>query len=121
MRVRTTRGWQIAIGRGIHPPSSLARPAVVAASGATDRSRASRAAVVLVDLGVRDLRYAAEYDGEEAHEGREAQDEERRDWLRRHGWTVIVVRKGDFSDARRDRWIRELREALAPTYSNRRW
>ena len=74
-----------------------------------------------LDFAYRRARVCVEYDGEEAHEGREAEDEERRDWLRRHGWTVIVVRNGDFTDARRDRWIRELRKALAPTYSNRRW
>lgn len=74
-----------------------------------------------LDFAYRRARVVVEYDGEEAHAGREAADEERRDWLRRNGWTVIVVRNGDFTDTRRDRWIRELRTALSPTYSNRRW
>lgn len=65
-----------------------------------------------------------EYDGEEFHDLSEEQrehDRERRRWLRDHGWTVIIVKRGDFTGAARDRWIRELREALAPTYSTRRW
>ncbi|MDF1603598.1 DUF559 domain-containing protein [Nocardioides sp. YIM 152315] len=74
-----------------------------------------------LDFAYRRARVVVEYDGEEAHAGRDAEDEERRDWLRRHGWTVIVVRRGDFTDARRDRWLRELRAALQPPYSNRRW
>ncbi|MFC7496874.1 MULTISPECIES: DUF559 domain-containing protein [unclassified Nocardioides] len=74
-----------------------------------------------LDFAYGRARVVVEYDGEEAHAGREAEDEERRDWLRRHGWTVIVVRKGDFTDARRNRWLRDLRAALQPAYSNRRW
>lgn len=68
---------------------------------------------------------AVEYDGAEFHDRTEDQrraDEERRDWLRRRGWTVIVVRRGDFAGDASDRWIRELREALAgATYSNLRF
>ncbi|MFC6344407.1 DUF559 domain-containing protein, partial [Nocardioides hankookensis] len=67
------------------------------------------------------LRVCVEYDGRDAHDGREAYDEERRGWLRRHGWTVIVVRDGDFTGEALDRWLRELRAALVPAYSNRRW
>ncbi|GAA4363423.1 DUF559 domain-containing protein [Nocardioides caricicola] len=74
-----------------------------------------------LDLAYRRARVCVEYDGEEAHEGREAEDEERRNWLRRNGWTVIVLRNGDFTDAKRDRWLSELRAALVPAYSNRRW
>jgi hypothetical protein len=66
-------------------------------------------------------RVCVEYDGVEAHAGRGSYDEERRDWLRHHGWTVIVIREGDFTGARLDRWIEELRAALNPTYTNRRW
>ena len=36
-------------------------------------------------------------------------------------WTVIVVRRGDFTGERLDRWLGELRDALQPDYSNRRW
>jgi hypothetical protein len=74
-----------------------------------------------LDLAYRRLRVCVEYDGEEAHTGREAYDEERRRWLREHGWTVIVLRHGDFSGAALDGWLGELRAALAPAYSNRRW
>jgi hypothetical protein len=69
-------------------------------------------------------RVAIEYDGEEFHDRTDEQrrhDAERRDWLREHGWTVIVVKKGDFTGAALDRWIQELRRALQPAYSNRRW
>lgn len=74
-----------------------------------------------LDFAYRRARVVVEYDGEEAHEGREAEDEERRAWLRRHGWTVIVVRIGDFTGEALDRWLGELRSALATAYSNRRW
>ncbi|WP_243060186.1 DUF559 domain-containing protein [Nocardioides sp. SR21] len=74
-----------------------------------------------LDFAYRRARVCVEYDGEEAHAGRAAEDDERRAWLRRNGWTVIVLCNGDFTDARRDRWVRELRAALVPTYSNRRW
>ena len=66
-------------------------------------------------------RVCVEYDGDEAHDGREAYDEARRDWLRRQGWIVIVVKRGDFTGAALDAWLDELRAALMPTYSNRRW
>jgi hypothetical protein len=32
-----------------------------------------------------------------------------------------VIRAGDFTGERLDAWLRELRWALATTYSNRRW
>jgi hypothetical protein len=67
------------------------------------------------------LRVCVEYDGHDAHDGREAADEERRDWLRRNGWTVIVVREGGFTGDALDRWLLALRDALVPRYSNRRW
>lgn len=77
-----------------------------------------------LDLAYPRHRIALEYDGEEFHDRTEEQqrhDEGRRNWLERHGWTVIVVKRGDFTGARLDRWIAELRAALRPTYSNRRW
>ena len=67
---------------------------------------------------------AVEYDGEDFHDRTEEQrrhDRERRAWLEAHRWTVIVVRKGDFGGGNCDRWLGELRRALRPTYSNRRW
>jgi hypothetical protein len=67
---------------------------------------------------------AIEYDGRDWHlltEEQKRHDAERRAWLKSQGWTVIVVRNGDFTGAALDRWLGELRRALAPTYSNRRW
>jgi hypothetical protein len=67
---------------------------------------------------------AIEYDGRDWHlltEEQKRHDAERRAWLGSQGWTVIVVRNGDFTGAALDRWLGELRRALAPTYTNRRW
>jgi hypothetical protein len=77
-----------------------------------------------LDLAYPRLRVAVEYDGDEFHLRTDEQkryDRERRQWLRDHGWTVIVVRNGDFTSPGLERWIGELRTALRPTYSNRRW
>lgn len=76
-----------------------------------------------LDFAYRRRRVCVEYDGREAHEAPEhrARDERRRAWLRQQGWVVIVVRAGDFSGDRLDAWLGELREALKPAYSNRRW
>lgn len=76
-----------------------------------------------LDFAYRHRRVCVEYDGRAAHGSLEQQvhDERRRAWLREHGWTVIVVRSGDFTGAALDRWLGELRAALVPTYSNRRW
>lgn len=70
------------------------------------------------------LRVCIEYDGMEWHERTPEQkerDRERRRWLRENGWTIIVVRNGDFSGPRLDAWTRDLSEALLPRYTNRRW
>lgn len=77
-----------------------------------------------VDLAYPRHRIAIEYDGEEFHERTAEQrlhDLERRAWLQCQGWTVIVVRRGDFAGAGLERWLGELRHALRPSYSNRRW
>jgi hypothetical protein len=77
-----------------------------------------------LDFAYPRLRVCVEYDGEEWHSKTPEQredDEARRGWLRDNGWTVIVVRRGDFTAQARDRWISELREALRPAYTNRRW
>lgn len=69
-------------------------------------------------------RICIEYDGFDFHELTDDQrrhDAQRRAWLRENGWTVIVIRNGDFSGAQRDRWLGELRIALSSTYDNRRW
>jgi hypothetical protein len=77
-----------------------------------------------LDLAYPKCRIAVEYDGDEFHlrtEEQKRHDAKRREWLRRQGWTVVVVRNGDFTGAGLDRWIGELRAALRSTYSNRRW
>jgi hypothetical protein len=77
-----------------------------------------------LDLAYPRSRVAVEYDGDEFHQRTEEQkrrDAERRAWLGQRGWTVIVVRNGDFTGAGLQRWLSELRAALRPTYSNRRW
>jgi hypothetical protein len=76
-----------------------------------------------LDFAYRHRRVCVEYDGREAHAApdQRLRDEHRRAWLREQGWAVIVVREGDFSGDRLDAWLGQLREALKPTYSNRRW
>lgn len=77
-----------------------------------------------LDLAYRQRRICVEYDGIDAHERTEEQrryDRERRKWLCDHGWTVIVVRLGDFTGPGLARWLGELRAALGSTYSTRRW
>jgi uncharacterized protein DUF559 len=80
--------------------------------------------VYRLDFAYPRLRIVVEYDGIDAHQRTKEQqehDEERRAWLRDHGWTVIVIRRGDFTRVALDRWLGELREALTPSYANRRW
>ena len=79
---------------------------------------------VRLDLAYEHLRVAIEYDGEEHHstDADRGRDEARREALRRAGWIVIVVRKGDFTGLTSDRWLAELREALderVPAYRRR--
>lgn len=77
-----------------------------------------------LDLAFPRLRIAVEYDGDEFHDRTPEQrehDAKRRSWLEREGWTIIVVRRGDFTGSRLDRWLAELRTALRPSYSTRRW
>ena len=69
-------------------------------------------------------RIGVEYDGFDFHERTAEQrryDAERRAWLREHGWTIIVIRLGDFTGDHMDRWIRLLRDELAAPYTTRRW
>lgn len=73
-----------------------------------------------LDLAYPHRRVVIEYDGYDAHERTPEQkerDRERRKWLREHGWSVIVIRIGDFTGSALDRWLGELREALASSYT----
>ena len=77
-----------------------------------------------LDFAYRRRRVCVEYDGVDAHERTEEQrahDRARRRWLRDHGWTVIIIRNGDFSGEALERWLDELGAALEPSYTNRRW
>jgi hypothetical protein len=68
-----------------------------------------------LDLAYPKHRVAVEYDGEEFHERTDEQkraDDDRREWLRRKGWTVIVVKRGALGAGSRKAWLRELRHAL---------
>lgn len=70
-----------------------------------------------LDHGYPHERVAVEYDGAEFHHTLEQQtyDTRRRLWLEANGWTVLVVRSGDFSGVRLEFWLDQLREALRPT------
>lgn len=77
-----------------------------------------------LDFGYPRRRICVEYDGFDFHERTDEQrahDRARRQWLRDNGWTVIVVRRGDFTRPGLDRWLGELRAALASSYTTRRW
>jgi len=67
-----------------------------------------------VDLAYPRSRVIVEYDGRDFHEGdeQEEHDKTRRAWLRRQGWTVIVVTKKDFKGPALDAWLDELAQAL---------
>lgn len=77
-----------------------------------------------LDFAYPKARVCVEYDGVDYHDLTAEQrehDASRRAWLRSQGWTVIVVRVGDFSGAGLERWIGELRAALRATYTTRRF
>ena len=67
-----------------------------------------------LDLAYPHARIAIEYDGEQLHSRPEdrARDSLRRQWLRDHGWRVIVVDKTSFTDEAAAAWIGELRGYL---------
>jgi hypothetical protein len=67
-----------------------------------------------LDFAYPHARVAIEYDGREFHEGDAAEraDADRREWLRQHGWTVIVLTKESFSAEAIRRWTNEVRTAL---------
>ena len=71
-----------------------------------------------LDLAYPRARIAIEYDGEEFHSSPEDKqaDTDRRAWLERHGWVVIVVDKDSFTDEALDAWIEDVRRALADAH-----
>ncbi len=60
-----------------------------------------------LDLAYPRAKIAIEYDGEEHHSSAadRRRDEERRAWLRSHGWRVLVLTKNSFSDEAERRWL----------------
>lgn len=76
-----------------------------------------------LDLAWPEHRVAVEYDGEDWHlrtEEQRERDDKRRTWLRRQGWTIIVVDKHGVHDPAQ-RWMIELAEALRPRTRRLRW
>jgi hypothetical protein len=66
---------------------------------------ASGHAIYYLDLGVRDLRFAVEYDGEEFHssDADVDHDKRRRRWIEQnHGWIIVPVRKNNVFGPTRD-------------------
>jgi len=76
-----------------------------------------------LDLAYPRHRLAIEYDGAEFHEqpADRERDLARREHLRELGWTVIVVRSGDFTGNRLDGWIAQVRDLLTNQSTNLRW
>jgi hypothetical protein len=68
-----------------------------------------------LDLAYPHARIAVEYDGTEHHSRPEdvARDLARRDWLREHGWTVVVIDRSAFVPDSDTRWLETIRDALA--------
>jgi hypothetical protein len=77
-----------------------------------------------LDLAYPHAKVAIEYNGEEFHTSEQDKhaDADRREWLERHGWTVIVIDKSSFTDEAIAIWSGEIRTALAHAQQPpRRW
>ena len=60
-----------------------------------------------LDLGIPEIKFGAEYDGEEWHDGEEDKkyDEHRRGWIVERGWTIRVLRKQNVFGADQNAWV----------------
>ncbi len=67
--------------------------------------------VYRLDLAWEDLRIGLEYDGYEAHEGRDVLDAAREEDLRRRGWIIVRATAADLADP--SRLLGQLRAAFA--------
>lgn len=67
-----------------------------------------------LDLAYPHARIAIEYDGAAHHSSPEdrRRDEERRAWLRAHGWRIVVLTNASFQDEALGQWINQLRAML---------
>ncbi len=76
-----------------------------------------------LDMAYPGHRVAVEYDGSAFHssDADRERDRARREHLTALGWTVIVVRSGDFVGQRLRDWITQVRTALADHRTNLRW
>ncbi len=76
-----------------------------------------------LDMAYPRHRVAVEYDGSAFHssDADRERDRARREHLTALGWTVIVVRSGDFVGQRLRDWITQVRKALADHRTNLRW
>jgi very-short-patch-repair endonuclease len=66
------------------------------------------AEIYRLDMGLPEIKYAAEYDGVEWHSSPEQRerDRKRREWLRRQGWVIDVLGKAEvFDEPRRARAV----------------
>lgn len=71
-----------------------------------------------LDLGVPELRFGAEYDGERWHDTEQQEyDERRRAWIKRQGWTLRVLRRHNVFGARQDADL-ILRDGIAEARRN---
>jgi hypothetical protein len=73
-----------------------------------------------LDLAIADLRFAVEYDGWDWHSSpaQRAHDRQRRDWLRAHGWTVVVLTRREVFD-QPHLAVERVRDALTPLLHRR--
>lgn len=76
-----------------------------------------------LDFAWRHIRVAVEYDGKDWHGTADqiAHDEERREWLQGHGWTIVVVTSGDLWREGRSRWVEQLSHLVGRSRDNLRW
>ena len=82
-----------------------------------------------LDMGVDELFFAVEYDGEEFHDQTsEESDAERREWIEKNTpWMVRVVRKANVFGQHQDfdvlllGWLTEARRTLPDRLNRRRW
>ena len=73
-----------------------------------------------LDLALPELHFAAEYDGWDWHSSAEqrAHDRRRREWLRAHGWTVVVLTRREVFDIPHLA-AQRIRDGLAPLLRRR--